>query len=84
MPAYRIEWLGEAKADVPASDQPTAMRIFEGILRLARSGSGDVVTLQGDLSGWLRLRIGDYRVLFTIHDDAMRLFGVRHRSKACR
>src|SRR5437879_4898963 len=40
MPAYRIEWLGEAKADVRASDQPTAMRIFEGILRLRAPAPG--------------------------------------------
>ena len=28
------------------------------------------------------LRLGDDRVLFTLHDDAMRIFGVRHRSAA--
>jgi mRNA-degrading endonuclease RelE of RelBE toxin-antitoxin system len=60
------------------------MRIFEGILRFARSGTGDVVALQGDLAGSLRLRIGDYRVLFTLKDNAMRILGVRHRSKAYR
>jgi hypothetical protein len=32
MPPYRIEWLDEAKADVRAVDQATAMRLFEGIL----------------------------------------------------
>lgn len=59
-------------------------RIFEGILRFARSGTGDVVALQGDLAGSLRLRIGDYRVLFTLKDGAMHILGVRHRSKAYR
>lgn len=29
MPPYRIEWLEEAKADVRALDQNTAMRMFE-------------------------------------------------------
>jgi mRNA-degrading endonuclease RelE of RelBE toxin-antitoxin system len=84
MPSYQVDWLDEAKADVRALDQPTAMRIFEGILRFARSGTGDVVALQGDLAGSLRLRIGDYRVLFTLKDNAMRILGVRHRSKAYR
>jgi mRNA-degrading endonuclease RelE of RelBE toxin-antitoxin system len=37
-----------------------------------------------DLAGLLRLRIGDYRVQFTIQDDAMRIFGVRHRREAYR
>jgi len=58
MPPYRIEWLDEAQADVRALDQPTAMRLFEGILRFAQTGSGIV--------------------------NALRIFGVRHRSEAYR
>ncbi len=84
MPPYRIEWLDEARADVRALDQPTAMRLFDGILRFARTGAGDVKTLHGELSGAFRLRLGDYRVLFTLAEDGMRIFGVRHRSKAYR
>ena len=84
MPPYRIEWLEDARADVRALDRPTAMRIFEGVLRFARTGSGDVEALHGDMSGAFRLRIGDYRVLFTLELDAMRIFGVRHRSEAYR
>ena len=42
MQPYRIDWLDEAQADVRALDQRTAMRIFECILRFARSGNGDV------------------------------------------
>jgi mRNA interferase RelE/StbE len=84
MPAYRIEWLDEAKTDVRTLDQPTAMRVFEGILRFAQTGSGDVNALHGDMAGALRLRLGDYRVLFTLEEDAMRIFGVRHRSEAYR
>ena len=84
MPAYRIEWLDEAKTDVRTLDQPTAMRVFEGILRFAQTGSGDVNALHGDMAGALRLRLGDYRVLFTLEEDAMLIFGVRHRSHAYR
>jgi len=84
MPPYRIEWLDEAKADVRALDQPTAMRLFEGILRFARTRSGDVNALHGDMAGSFRLRLGDYRVLFMMQDDTMRIFGVRHRSQAYR
>jgi mRNA interferase RelE/StbE len=81
---YSIEWLDEAKADVRAIDQPIAMRLFEGILRFARTGAGDVNTLHGDMAGASRLRIGDYRVLFTLEENAIRVFGVRHRSEAYR
>jgi mRNA-degrading endonuclease RelE of RelBE toxin-antitoxin system len=57
---------------------------IEGILRFARTGAGDVNTLHGDMAGAFRLRLGDYRVLFTFEEEAIRIFGVRHRSKAYR
>jgi mRNA interferase RelE/StbE len=84
MPPYRIEFLDQAKAHVRALDQPTAMRLFDGILRFARTGSGDVNALHGEMAGAFRLRLGNYRVLFTLEDDAMRILGVRHRSEAYR
>jgi mRNA interferase RelE/StbE len=84
MPPYRIEWLDEAKADVRRMDRPTAMRIFDGILHYARTGGGDVAPLHGDMAGSFRLRLGDYRVLFALEDNVMRIFGVRHRSEAYR
>ena len=60
------------------------MRLFEGIYRFAGAGSGDLNALHGELAGAFRLRLGDYRVLFTLKDGVMRIFGVRHRSKAYR
>jgi mRNA-degrading endonuclease RelE of RelBE toxin-antitoxin system len=54
------------------------------VLRFARTGTGDVTALQGDMAGAFRLRLGDYGVLFTLEHDAMRIFGVRHRSQAYR
>lgn len=84
MPPYRIEWLDEAKADVRGLDRSTAMRLFECVLRFARTGVGDVTALHGDMTGAFRLRFGDYRVLFTLEESGMRIFGVRHRSQAYR
>ena len=75
MPPYRIEWLDEARVDVRRLDRPTALFVFDGILHYARTGAGDASC---------RLRPGFYRVLFTMHEDTMRIFGVRHRGKAYR
>ena len=83
--AVKIEWLDEAKADVRRLDRAVARHIiFEGVLRYALTGSGDVRPLHGGLTGSFRLRLGDYRVMFKLHDDTMRIFGVRHRSEAYR
>jgi mRNA-degrading endonuclease RelE of RelBE toxin-antitoxin system len=84
MPPYRIDWLDEAKADIRRLDRATAMRVFDGILHHARTGGGNVEPLHGDMTGSFRLRLGDYRVLFSLQDDAMRIFGVRHRREAYR
>lgn len=81
---YRIDWLDEAKADVRSLDRPVAMRIFAGVLHFARTGSGDVNALHGDMAGAFRLRLGDYRVLFTLVNGSMHIFGVSHRSEAYR
>ena len=40
--------------------------------------------LHGDMAGSFRLRVGDYRVLFSLHEGVMRIFGVRRRDKAYR
>ncbi|MGD0668703.1 MAG: type II toxin-antitoxin system RelE/ParE family toxin [Bryobacteraceae bacterium] len=82
--AIKIEWLDEARADVRRLDRSTAMHIFESVLRCARMGGGDVIPLHGDMAGYFRLRIGDYRVLFALEGGTMRIFGVRHRSEAYR
>jgi len=36
----------------------------------------DLNALHGDMAGVFRLRLGDYRVLFILEDDAMFIFGV--------
>jgi mRNA interferase RelE/StbE len=84
MPPCNVEWLEEAKDDVRALDRPTAMRVFDVVLHFARTGAGDVTALHGAMAGAARLRVGDYRVLFTLQDGAMRIFGVRHRREAYR
>lgn len=58
------------------------MRPFNGILHYARTGGGRITPLHGDMAGAFRLRLGDYRVLFTLEENVMRIFGVRHRSEA--
>lgn len=83
-PPFRVHGHEEARADVRRLDQVTAMRIFEWVLHFARTGAGDVTRLHGDFSGNCRLRLGDWRVLFSLHENLKWISGVRHRSKAYR
>ena len=80
---HRATRCGRAALRSPVGP-PHRLRIFDGILHYARNGTGDVEPLHGEMAGSFRLRIGDYRVLFTLAQDSLRIFGVRHRSEAYR
>lgn len=82
--AIRIEWSDEARADIRTLDRATAMLIFDGLLRFARTGHGDVKSLQGDFTGRLRLRVGDYRVLFSWIADGLHIYRGKNRKDAYR
>ncbi|MCL2660807.1 MAG: type II toxin-antitoxin system RelE/ParE family toxin [Acidobacteriaceae bacterium] len=77
--ARTIIWKDQAKAQLRAIDQPTALRILHALANLAASGDGDVKQLQGIDPPEFRLRVGDYRVRF--HKDAavIRVTAVKHR-----
>ena len=82
--AVNIDWSDEARADVRALERPVAMTIFEGLLRYARTGHGDVKALHGEFQGRFRLRLGDYRVIFSPIGDTLRIYVVKHRREAYR
>ena len=79
-----VAWTDQAKADLRAIDQPTALRILHAIARYLASGEGDVKRLQDIEPPELRLRVGDYRVRFYDHGDSILVLAVKHRSEAYR
>jgi len=82
--ALNIEWSEEARADVRRLDKPTARRIFDTLLRFARTGQGNIKQLKGELAGKLHLRCGDYRLIAAQSGDTLRILSVRHRKEAYR
>ncbi|MGB2670402.1 MAG: type II toxin-antitoxin system RelE/ParE family toxin [Candidatus Acidiferrum sp.] len=79
----RIVWTALAKTDVRRLDKPTAMRILAALHRFADSGEGDVKALQGIKE--LRLRVGDYRLIFVNEPaDTLEIRRVLHRREAYR
>ncbi len=79
-----VIWNGQAKAELRAIDQATALRILHALARYLDTGEGDVKRLRGIEPPEFRLRIGDYRVRFHDHEDTIRITGVKHRSEAYR
>jgi len=58
-------------------------RIRKALRRLADSGSGDIKKLKGvkGRETLLRLRVGDYRIVFRDDPDAIRITQIFHRGK---
>ena len=62
-----VEWADDSERDLRRLDQRTRERIRQAVYRLA-DGYGDVKRLQGRPDEW-RLRVGDWRIIFTLEDD---------------
>ncbi len=80
----KIRWTEQAKADLRAIDQPTALRILHALARLLATGEGDVKRLQDMEPPEFRLRVGDYRVRFNDLGDSILILTVRHRREVYR
>jgi mRNA-degrading endonuclease RelE of RelBE toxin-antitoxin system len=84
----RIVFSDQAKIDIRAIPQQTAMQILTAIHRLAETGAGRVKALQG-LGGEKRLRVGDFRVRFTVegskeNEGTLHIHSVLNRKDAYR
>lgn len=63
---YRIEFEKKAVKFISKQPKPQKERLFKAIYKLPESG--DIKVMQGE-SGFFRLRVGDYRVIYTVNDN---------------
>ena len=80
----KIIWTDQAKAQLRAIDQPTALRILHALAKLIDTGEGDVKRLQDIEPPEFRLRVGDYRARFHDHGDSILVLAVKHRREVYR
>jgi len=64
----RAEWTKRALKEAARLDASTRQRILAAIKRLCEESYGDVRHLQG-VGEVYRLRVGDWRVIFSYQDD---------------
>ena len=84
MEQKKIAWTDQAKADLRAIDQNTALRILHAVARYLATGEGDVKRLQDIEPPEFRLRVGDYRLRFHDHGHTLYVTAVRHRREVYR
>jgi mRNA interferase RelE/StbE len=83
---WRVEFRPSARAELLALDRPVQTRVLRSLTRLAddpRNAANVEAMKGGDL---YRLRVGDWRVIYTLHDDVTTVLVVRvaHRREAYR
>jgi mRNA-degrading endonuclease RelE of RelBE toxin-antitoxin system len=79
-----VVWNDQAKAQLRAIDQPSALHILHALARYLETGEGDVKRLQDIEPPEFRLRVGDYRVRFHDQGHIIRITAVKHRRDAYR
>ena len=79
-----VAWTDQAKADLRAIDQPTALRILHALAHFVATGEGDVKRLQDIEPPEFRLRVGDYRLRFHDLGDSLYITAVKHRREVYR
>jgi len=79
---FQIIWSGSAAKELKKIDETVAKRIFKKVSELSENPyHSDVTKIIGD--PYFRLRVGDYRVIFDIQNDMLRILilKVGHRKK---
>ncbi|MES0835596.1 MULTISPECIES: type II toxin-antitoxin system RelE family toxin [Nocardiopsidaceae] len=84
--SYEVAFEDQALKQLAKLDKPVRMRIFRTVRELAvdprPAGS---IPLKGDTDAW-RVRVGDYRVVYTVHDGRLLVLvlSVAHRREVYR
>jgi mRNA interferase RelE/StbE len=68
---YRIEWRPRARKAFLALDKPVRRRIGEAVDALAADPRPSAAKMITGAHGVLRIRVGDYRVLYTIDEGQL-------------
>lgn len=85
--AYEIEWTTSALRELRKLDAATAHRVLMAVTRLADDPRPQGArVLVGEPSGVLRIRVGDYRVIYHVEDERIVVTVVRvaHRREVYR
>jgi mRNA interferase RelE/StbE len=80
----KIRFEPSVPAEVRAIEQGAAIGILRALHRYAETGKGRVKPLSGEFEGLLRLRVGNYRVLFDETEDTITVHRVSDRREAYR
>jgi mRNA interferase RelE/StbE len=78
----RVEWSQHALDDLKRLDKPIAKRILNKISWFSKHFENIIPeTLSGELVGAYKLRVGDWRVVYTIDFNVIVIQAIGHRKE---
>jgi mRNA interferase RelE/StbE len=73
---FQIIWSNSAAKELKKLDRTVSKRIFKKVSQLSENPYNfDVIKMVGD--PFFRLRVGDYRVIFDIQNDLLRILVIK-------
>jgi len=80
-----VRWSTHALGNLEKLDTITRERVLSKVSWLAESLAVIVPEkLHRELKGWYKLRVGDYRVVYSVHEDMVTIESVGHRREVYR
>ena len=80
----KIEFKASVEKDLRKLDRLTVTRILDRIEDILGSKDVQAMALSGDFTGLFKLRVGDYRVIFTRTDEGFLILRIGHRKDVYR
>jgi mRNA interferase RelE/StbE len=78
----KIEWTQEAAKDLESLDKPIARRVLRRLTWLSKNFQSIVPEpLTSGLKGTFKLRIGDWRAVYTVEGNTIVIQFIGHRSE---
>jgi len=77
--AYNITFKRSVAKDLKKIDHSEADRILEKISSELPKQADELPELKGQFAGLRKYRIGNYRIIFAIIDDAILVLRIQHR-----
>ena len=80
--AVRIEYKESVEKDFRKIDSPQVERIMSKIERVLKKNPDSGEALKGRYKGLLKMRVGDYRIIYSKTSQGVLIVRVRHRKHA--
>lgn len=77
--AFKIKYKQSIERDLGRLDKKEARRILDKIEKDLSERAESYPVLKGEFAGLRKMRVGDYRVIFTVVDEDILILRIGHR-----